>query len=201
MTMKQKVLVSVLTLAAVFAVGNYTGLVTGLYLLGLFQSKYPSKDNNTPVINLDHPFKELVVVLDVVVDYDKPFEDMLAAGHFQKVDELISEEDFPPKKHEHGKREVQFKLLNLGSKVVPKDMYEKVDAKGCRPATLRELLAFCEANPDMNFASAIFVIGSVADILGRARCCTFYMLDGKRNLHNWVLDDEIQLVLFLAVKK
>lgn len=96
-----------------------------------------------------------------VVDYDRSLNDSIAAGHYDWVNEKITEENFPVEADEQGKKEKTFTLYQVGVDVDFDIVISRMEAEGKRPASVRELLAFGEANPELQRIFPIIALKSI----------------------------------------
>lgn len=97
----------------------------------------------------------------LVVDYSRPIKDGIKAGKYDYINENITEKHFPVSKDEHGRKEQTFTLYHFGNGVESDYAIAQMEKDGKRPATLRELLAFGEANPELQRQFSIIALGSV----------------------------------------
>jgi hypothetical protein len=97
----------------------------------------------------------------IPVNYERSIEDGIAAGRYDSKDGDITEEHFPPSEHEAGKKEQVFTLYRSGKDTDFDWVIAQMKKDGQRPATLRELLAFGETNPEVQRGFAIIALGSV----------------------------------------
>ncbi len=88
-------------------------------------------------------------VFNLVVDYSRPINDSIAAGNHRYNRSEINDKNFPPVEHEQGKKNVQFTLYRFCKIVDSCYVIADMERDGMRPATLRELLAFSEVNPEL----------------------------------------------------
>lgn len=103
-------------------------------------------------------------VFKLIVNYDRSLQEVIKAGDYKVVDELIIQANFPSNKEEKGKKELLFKIFQIPEtdrKLHHETVISKMKEKGCRPATIRELLAFCQAHPDFQKQFAVFALGSL----------------------------------------
>ena len=135
-----------------------------------------------------------------VVDYDIPLPKYLSTANCTH-DGYITEENFPPNREEHGKIEFVFKVFRPDSRDgdVTKDFSPDVSSDeaiqvmqkhGCRPATLRELIAYVTAHP----SEYLVALGSVCNPLGIKKVPSFSMLStnssDKKYIHLDPLSEE-----------
>ena len=106
-----------------------------------------------------------------------------------------------PDKHEHGKKEVQFRIFKRGDCDDFQDVVQYMAMNGCRPATLRELLAFVIANPRMKI-DVLVAVGSVWIDPSKGSQIAFF---GNQYGPNLLLSDQNNTgntkTLFLGVSK
>lgn len=111
------------------------------------------------VIEAGKKVKEEFKVL--LVDYGRSVKNRVESGKYDYVNPDITEEHFPVSKDEVGKKELQFTLYHFGKNVESDYAISEMEKDGNRPATLRELLAFGEANSELQRQFPIIELGSV----------------------------------------
>lgn len=101
-------------------------------------------------------------VLNIVVDYTRHLDDMIAAGAYPlNRSDKITENNFPRLAREWGRRNVGFKLLRFDRTVKLDEVNREMEAEGGIHATVRELLAFGAANPELQRKFTIVALGSI----------------------------------------
>lgn len=148
------------------------------------------------------------VFFDLVVDYSRSLKDSIAAGSYDWVNKDITEENFPAEKDERGKKKVTFRpfCFNFNPDIKSEEIIRKMKDEGYRPANIRELLAFGEANPELQKKFRIIALGSIWVDRNRNRYLTYLGSDpvnpGRRHLllarHDINIDGRCR---FLAVKE
>ncbi len=102
---------------------------------------------------MSDPSTSRQIVFTLAVDYVRGLKEAIKAGHYDYVNENIDETNFPPGEDEEGEKEAKFRLFHFGRSLEFDDdlrkMVGKMIEEGFRAATLRELLAFGEANPEL----------------------------------------------------
>lgn len=93
--------------------------------------------------------KKAKEVFTFVVDYGRSLADAVKAGRYDYANDDITDEHFPAEEWEKGKKEQSFKLYHFGKEMESDDVVVQMDNDGFRPATVRELLAFGEKNPEL----------------------------------------------------
>lgn len=97
----------------------------------------------------------------LAVDYTRSLRDAVAAGRYDYVNENIKEDDFPAHEHEQGKKEVAFRLFHFNRYIESDEAIVEMDKQGFRPASLREMLVYREANSDLQRQFPIIALLSV----------------------------------------
>lgn len=98
-------------------------------------------------------------VFTIVVDYSRSFKDSINAGRYNYVNRDIIEKYFPLANNECGRMERIFKLYHFNKEVDSDDAIRQMNEDGCLPATPQELLAFGEANPELQRQFQIIALG------------------------------------------
>lgn len=96
-----------------------------------------------------------------VVDYSRGLNESIKAGCYDWTDGDINEVYFPPSKEEKGQKEQSFSLYHFGKDIDSDWVIAQMEKDGKRPATLRELLAFGETNPELQRQFPIIALGFV----------------------------------------
>lgn len=109
----------------------------------------------------------------VIVDYRETLEQMIAAGQYDDVDSHINETNFPFTGK--GKKQLVIELVHFGRDMAIHDVSESLKARGMRPATLPELLAFGSTYLMKGRGFPIVALGTVWDYHGvhRAACLEY----------------------------
>jgi len=100
-------------------------------------------------------------IFTLVVDYGRSVKDGVKAGCYDCANPDITEGNFPAGKNEQGKKEQSFTLYHFGKDMGSNGAIAKMQEDGKRPATLRELLAFGQAHPELQREFPIIALGSV----------------------------------------
>lgn len=100
-------------------------------------------------------------VSTLIVDYSRPVKDGIAVGRYDRVNKEITEANFPLQARESGKVEVDFKLFCFDRWINTDTALAKMKKKGFDPASLRELLVFGEANPELQRQFSISALFSL----------------------------------------
>lgn len=142
--------------------------------------------------------------ITLTVDYSKNLKEMIAAGKYDRTNSDITEKHFPLPTELNGKKvESSSKLFHFNRSISSKDAISEMDKVGYRPATLAELLALGESQPDLQRQFPIIALGSVwhhasgrrvvpgLDVDGIGRKLDLYWFDGDWGAH----------YRFLAVRK
>jgi hypothetical protein len=114
--------------------------------------------------NIDASRKDYLIVEDgfanPVVNYKIPLKELIASGHYDEVDAAITEEHFLLQDAEVGPR-VAFKLFVFTKTTPSEEIIMVMQKEGCRPATLRELVAFGNVNPEAQTNYGLVGLGSI----------------------------------------
>jgi hypothetical protein len=100
----------------------------------------------------------------VIVDYDLPLGEMIAACKFDWVNDDINKEWFPDD-HRTGLAKVDFTIDRLNKSIASEGLLQTLDKNlgFRRPATLKELLAFRAKHPNEQEKYCIAARGSVGE--------------------------------------
>lgn len=96
------------------------------------------------------------------VDYAQSINDSLNAGGYNWVDSQVNDADFPDSTT--GSASLTAVLVPYDTSMSIDDLTKTQAAAGYRPATLKELLAFGKANPDLQKDAPIIALGTSADV-------------------------------------
>ena len=134
-----------------------------------------------------------VVVLSgfesVVVKYNQRLSSIIAAGNYHNADELIRSDLFP---HNRKRRQVELtvELICYKEFTYCESALHDMHSNGFRPATLMELLAFQQKNPDVPNAIAL---GSSITISSSRYSPCFYTVSVYPEIrHNNIIYPEIR---------
>lgn len=107
--------------------------------------------------------KKVAQVFTLVVDYTRSVKDSIAVGKYdwKDKDKDITDKNFPLAEHEVGTKEQMFTLYHFGKNTQSDWVIAQMAKDGKHPATLRELLAFGEDNPELQREFPIIALGSV----------------------------------------
>ena len=100
-------------------------------------------------------------IFSFVVNYTRSLRDSVVAGRYEWVNDKVVEDQFPPSKGEQGRKKQCFKLFHFKKEIESQEVIREMTMNGYRPATLRELLAFGEVNPNIQRRFPIIALGSV----------------------------------------
>jgi len=95
----------------------------------------------------------------VVVDYSRDLAQMIADGAYDYVNSDITADHFPIKGE--GKQEREIELFHFNRTISSDDAIKEMAAAGYRPAFIEELLAFGQAQPELQRQFPIVALGSV----------------------------------------
>jgi hypothetical protein len=138
------------------------------------------------------------------VDYSRTVQEMINAGKYGWTNDNITEKHFPLPTELNGKKvSVSTKLFHFNRPINSQDAIKEMDKAGYRPATLAELLALGEKQPELQKEFPIVALGSIwTDALGD-RDVPFldvYGLERRLSLY-WFDFDWYDGCRFLAVRK
>ncbi|MEK7520415.1 MAG: hypothetical protein AAB581_04220 [Patescibacteria group bacterium] len=101
----------------------------------------------------------------ITLNHTLSLTDMIAAGHYDWVNDDITAEHFPVKGK--GAAELAVELVHFDRSISSGDAVKEMEKMGLRPATHEELLAFGAKYPDIQREFPIVALGSSAQIHGR----------------------------------
>lgn len=147
--------------------------------------------------------KKFGEVFTLVVNYSRSLKDSIAAGRYDWVNSDITEEHFPVEADEKETKEQSFTLYHFGKNMESDDVIAAMEKDGKRPATVRELLAFGEVNPELQRQFPIIALKSVWVVrLGNRRVACLGSDSVKRGLYlSWFDFGWSGDCRFLAVSK
>lgn len=117
----------------------------------------------------------------IAVDYSRSFKEMVEAGKYGEIAEEITPEHFPVSGEGQVSKDVE--LFQPEHPWPTELILEKIEARGCRPAKIEELLAFGEAHPEMQQRKGgIVALGSQWRCFGEFYHPWLWMLWHKRAL-------------------
>ncbi|MCR4280067.1 MAG: hypothetical protein NUV82_01420 [Candidatus Komeilibacteria bacterium] len=143
-------------------------------------------------------------VFTLVVNYDQTLKKMIEAGKYDLVNRCITEENFPLSNELAGKKtSVSAKLFHFDRSISSEDAISEMDRAGYRPATLAELLALGEAQPELQRQFPIIALGSVWRDAYGDRDVPELSVDGyeRRLFLDWFDRDWDARCRFFAVRK
>ena len=85
--------------------------------------------------------------------------DMIAAGHYGYVDELITARHFPVRPERFTTKNLQ--VIHYGAKLTSQDVLTDLECRGLRPAVIEELLAYAAEHPEAQKDHTIVAPGSI----------------------------------------
>ncbi|MBI3330238.1 MAG: hypothetical protein HYZ81_26465 [Nitrospinae bacterium] len=138
------------------------GTQEGEWLIGQFadlivQSEWATR--NVFRVTVNHRLSVEAMVLAGRYNRSLPMETMVLVGAaLAGVYDFLSLKNFTVSPE--GKTEVDIELVHFGQMMVTGDVLRKLDQKGLRPATLRELLAFGAQYPAVQRVFPIVALGS-----------------------------------------
>ena len=86
----------------------------------------------------------MITSVTAIVDYDRSIADLIANGQYFNASSYISEENFPRKENERGKKQVTFRTFWFDRDIELEEVLRKMKEDQFRPASVRELLLFRE---------------------------------------------------------
>lgn len=98
-------------------------------------------------------------VFKVVVDYSRDLGQMIAAGKYDWTDNDITADNFPVKGE--GRQEREVALFHFNRVISSNDAIKEMASAGYRPATIEELLALGQVQPELQRQFPIVALGSV----------------------------------------
>jgi len=104
---------------------------------------------------------KVTVVSQLRVDYSLTIKSLITAGGYDNVNIYITKKNFPANAKESGKKELVFRIFRFKNLTSSQRVIQSMKQRGCRPATLRELVVFGKANPDLQRKYPIIALGSV----------------------------------------
>ena len=124
--------------------------------------------------------------LCIVVDYSRSLAEMIKAGHYDWVNSDITDKHFPVKGS--GKTKLVPEIIHYNKYMSSDAVIQDLDQRGLRPATLAELLAYGEKNPDEQHKYPIVALGSVWRFWLSSRdvaCLCSFASERKLDLSYW----------------
>ncbi len=113
----------------------------------------------------------------LIVNYDQPITDAIAAGKYDWVNNDITQKNFPTNRS--GKAEVEIELVHFNRVVSTKEALAELDKRGLRPAELHELLAFGANHPELQREFPIIGLASVWQDSYGSRFCPYLFWSGS----------------------
>ncbi len=138
------------------------------------------------------------------VDYSRSLQEMIAVGNYDWKNSDIVERNFPLLVELKGKTTIVFsKLFHFGRSIGSYEVISEINKAGYRPATLAELLALGEKQPELQHQFPLIALGSIrVDAYGSRYVPYLRVLGSKRKLAlGWFDDDWDVRCRFLAVSK
>lgn len=102
------------------------------------------------------------------VNYDRSIEDSVKAGNYDRISDSITDKRFSSST-ESGVKEVEGAIYHFNKEIPSQTVIFQMERDGYRSATMKELLAFGEQNPELQRRFPIAALGSVAEIRGYRR--------------------------------
>ncbi len=125
--------------------------------------------------------KEKIDEVALTIDYSRTLQEMINAGNYGWTNSNITEKHFPLPTELNGKNvPVSTKLFHFNRSISSTDATSEMDKAGYRPATLAELLALGEVNPELQKKFPIVALGSVWRDASDGRDVPVLDFDGNR---------------------
>lgn len=99
------------------------------------------------------------MITKFTVDYSQNLDEFIEQQKYLFVNPDTNQKHFPAVEHEVGVKELEGTLYEFPEDVYSDEVVESMAKDGKRPATLRELLAFCKAQSEIDFLTV--ALGSV----------------------------------------
>jgi hypothetical protein len=132
-------------------------------------------------------------------------KEMIEAGKFDWKNGSINPTNFPdPQEKELLGKEINLKakIFAFEKTISSEDVFKELDKEGFRPATLIELLALAEIDPDLQRQFSIVSFGSVWRNGGYSHVAYLNNQGSERNLSlDWLDDDWYSYFRFFAIRK
>lgn len=96
----------------------------------------------------------------VAVDYDRPFDELVAAGGYDHANEYVTATRFPVQRR--GSAEVDAALVCLDRVAATAEVLGELDLPELRQGRIAELLAVGAALPELQRSFPIVALGSIA---------------------------------------
>jgi hypothetical protein len=147
-------------------------------------------DANVDEVDRD-AFRKLLgltpVELHIVVDYMMSLEAMIAAGHYDWVNDNITSSRFPLKGD--GRKDLAAEVIHFNRDISSDNAVADLNRMGLRPGTIEELLAFGAEFPEMQRQFPIIALGSSCKVDGVRRVASLGGGGSRRSLYLlwWVL--------------
>ena len=117
----------------------------------------------------------------LVVNYKRTIADSVKAGNYDWKNADITDENFPST--ENGEREVEMALFHFNKQISSPNAIAEMEKAGYRSATMKELLAFGEKNPELQRQFPIVALGSVVRLFDRRHVGYLHGHGSRRYLH------------------
>jgi hypothetical protein len=123
-----------------------------------------------------------IIVFKIVVDYTKSLIQTIRNGKHNYIDSGINQERFTVQGTR--KQELTPQLLHYDESMSPKEILEDMEARGLRPATVRELRTYGKKFPKKLGSATIATLSSLWRSEFNFRCTLFtYNYESKRVQH------------------
>ncbi|MCX6798155.1 MAG: hypothetical protein NTX66_03030 [Candidatus Falkowbacteria bacterium] len=117
----------------------------------------------------------------LIVNYARTLDEMIAAGNYDDKNGDINADHFPLPVELNGQAiEVKAKLFHFNRLINRKNAIAEMDKAGYRPATIAELLALGEAQPELQKQFPILALASVWQDGDGDRSVAYLCADGGR---------------------
>jgi hypothetical protein len=103
-------------------------------------------------------FEKLTCSFKVTVDYSRTLQEMIKAGNYGSVNSEITAEHFPV--IAKGRVVTEIVVVHFNRNISSKDALDEMARFGLRAAALPELLAFGEAQPEVQQQFPVIALGS-----------------------------------------
>lgn len=143
-------------------------------------------------------------IISLSVNYGRNVKEMIKAGKYDWENSDITEKHFPLPAELKGKTTtISGKLFHFDRSISSEDAISEMDKAGYRPATLPELLALGEDQPDLQRQFPIIALGSVwSGAFGRRGVPGLNVGGYERKLSlYWFAYDWIAVDRFFGVRK
>jgi hypothetical protein len=138
----------------------------------------------------------------VSVDYEISIEEAVKklSSHYDRKSPKITSRNFPTNRK--GRVDIALELIQLNRAISTNMVIREIDKSGYRPAEIRELLAFGESYPKVQYECCIAALGSIWKSQYSCYVPYFYRDGLKRNIGiRWIEHEWQKLSQFAVVQK